>query len=92
MARAYRCDVPGCGNTRSRWQRLCTSCWGQLPHAIREAVTLNFRFGNKAEHRAACRRAGEHIAATREAATTRSRQAFENTARLLGEREERSHG
>ena len=28
------CDVPHCGNTRKRWQRLCDRCFRRLPGEI----------------------------------------------------------
>lgn len=83
--RRHVCDVPGCGRNRSRWQRICTSCWPQLPGDIRTAILQHFRLGNRTEHRAACKRAGEHIAAARERMAARSQQAFDNAERLLGE-------
>jgi hypothetical protein len=60
--RQHTCDVPGCGATRLRWQRLCDSCWRRLPGDIRTEVTEAFRQGRWSDHRASKRRAAEFIA------------------------------
>ncbi len=61
-ARRHRCDVPGCGRTRLRWQRLCEVCWKALPGDIRTGLTEAFRQGRYADHRKEVRRAREFFA------------------------------
>lgn len=89
MARQHICDVPGCDNARLRWQRLCTSCFSQLPGDIRTGISEHHRHHRRREHRAECKRAREHLdrTAARMAAhhPVSSQQAFDNTQRLLGE-------
>ncbi|MFA6125049.1 MAG: hypothetical protein WCS75_01385 [Sphingomonas sp.] len=36
--RVHRCDVPGCGTERTRWQRLCTRCFTRLPGEMRTGI------------------------------------------------------
>ncbi|WCM29219.1 hypothetical protein NDN01_10175 [Sphingomonas sp. QA11] len=37
-ARRHICDVPNCGATRQRWQRLCENCFARLPGEIRVGI------------------------------------------------------
>jgi len=60
--RRLPCDVPTCTHERYRWQRLCDSCFRQLPHRIRTAILDHWRFGNRKLHRQACRDAARYFA------------------------------
>lgn len=87
MARAYCCDVPGCGGNRKRWQRLCEPCFAALPAAIRNAITRCWRYNFRAEHRIACKRAAEFIKARADQQQHAARDAYVHSQRMLGERE-----
>jgi len=83
------CDIPGCGHTRRRTQRLCGRCFGRLPGAIRVAIKEAHHQRRWPDWRAACRRAGELLnlpAAPAAAPSTSPPRAYELHARLLGER------
>ena len=98
MSRNHICDVPGCGRTRHRWQRICEHCWFTLPGALRTDIIDCHRQGRRGDWRKACRRAAEHL----EAIAARrcgpgstdihppprltAEQAFELNQRMLGER------
>ena len=91
--RRHICDVPGCGNTRQRWQRLCGSCFAALPHNIRTGLIDAYKQGRKKDWRAWCRAAGAEInpAASPAPAPPRARhisaqRAQELQQRMLGER------
>lgn len=94
MKRRPVCDVPGCGNHRRRWQRLCENCWRALPGDIRTGILDAHNQHRRADHRRECRRAADHLAAlkTHEPASLPPRsslsaeQAFTLIQRQLGER------
>jgi len=90
MARAHLCDVPGCGRSRKRWQRLCERCFAALPGDIRTGIAASWRAGRKADWRAERRRAGHHLADVLAAPARRPsispERAYELQQRLLGER------
>lgn len=91
MARAHLCDVPGCGRSRKRWQRLCERCFAALPGDIRTGIAAAFRAGRKADWRSERRRAGAHLAdmltaPPRRRAPVTPERAYELQQRLLGER------
>jgi predicted amidophosphoribosyltransferase len=82
VSRPNRCDV--CTHPRRRWQRLCEVCWNNLPGDIRTAITESHRQGKRLDHRAAVKRAADHLA-ERVARHMRHHQA--RTAAMLGERD-----
>jgi hypothetical protein len=93
--KALVCDVPACGGTRRRWQRICENCWRDLPGDIRTGILDAHRQHRRADHRRECRRAADHLAKLRSGVaqdvfTPPSRltaeQAFQLTQRQLGER------
>lgn len=93
MKRPPVCDVPGCGNHRRRWQRICEICWRTLPGDIRTGILEAHRQHRRADHRRECRRAADHIAdqRARPAASAQqpglsAEQAFSLIQRQLGER------
>lgn len=89
MARAHLCDVPNCGRSRKRWQRLCERCFAALPGDIRTGLAEAYQTGRKADWRAERRRAVAHLAATERAPrapTVTPKRAYELQQRLLGER------
>ncbi|GGZ02471.1 hypothetical protein ACFSTD_09640 [Novosphingobium colocasiae] len=89
MPRAHLCDVPGCGRSRKRWQRLCDPCFKALPGDIRTALADAFKAGRGPEWRRQRRRARQHLddlhagSATHRA--TSPEAAYAAQARLLGE-------
>lgn len=86
MARAHLCDVPGCGRSRKRWQRLCDRCFAALPGDLRTAIAEAHYAQDKPRWRAARRAAASALASVEQRrATVTPQQAFENTRRLLGE-------
>ena len=90
MARAHLCDVPGCGRSRKRWQRLCERCFATLPGDIRTGIASAWRARRKADWRAERRRAAAHLAdvlaAPRRRPVVSPQRAYELHQRLLGER------
>jgi hypothetical protein len=95
MKRPPLCDVPGCANPRRRWQRLCECCWRALPGDIRSAILDAHHQRRRADHRRACRRAADHLAARPASPAPiaifppprlSSEQAYDLTQRQLGER------
>lgn len=91
MAKPHRCDVPGCTNTRRRWQRLCERCFGALPGDIRTGIIGAHQAGRKPEWRQQCKRAAQHLSHLLNGAAPAPRvspqQAFADQQRLLGERD-----
>jgi hypothetical protein len=96
MAGSPRCDVPSCGATRQRWQRLCGRCWSKLPGELRVGIEEAHHQHRHRDWQALRRRAaaflnlptnrpGELLARGGLGRTTPQR-AFELAARLLGER------
>lgn len=98
MPRAHLCDVPGCGRSRKRWQRLCDRCFPLLPGDIRTGLATAHRAQDKPRQRALRRQAGQFMAPLMIAAglrfaarvnhgrkPTSPQQAFTNAQRLLGE-------
>lgn len=88
MARAHLCDVPGCGRSRKRWQRLCERCFAALPGDIRTAIKNHHQAGRKADWRRERKRAAQHIAPILNPTTkpgVSPQQAYAAQARLLGE-------
>ena len=90
MPRKHICDVPGCDHTRARWQRLCNRCFKALPGDIRDAITRCWKLNYKPEHRAACKRAGEHMRLDQGEVPAPGhitpQDAYERQQRLLGEK------
>jgi hypothetical protein len=91
MAKAHLCDVPGCGRSRKRWQRLCERCFAALPGDIRTAIREHHQAGRKADWRRERKRAAEHLARLLTAHPEPARRvsperAYELQERLLGER------
>ncbi len=87
-ARKHICDVPGCTNTRERWQRTCTACWHILPSHLRDGIKHAFRQRRYADHRQFCKSARAFLDARAEARAQRTRAASELAARLTGEHPE----
>ena len=90
MARAHLCDVPGCGRSRKRWQRLCEPCFAALPGDIRTAIIDAHNTGRKADWRRERKRAADHLSNHVPAHPAHSRRvsperAYELQQRLLGE-------
>ena len=94
MAKPHRCDVPGCTNTRRRWQRICETCFANLPGDIRTGIIDAHRQNRRTDWRRECKRAGNHLAELRQRLGTHpqfpprltAEQAFDLTQRQLGER------
>ena len=89
MARTFKCDVPGCGNKRLRWQRLCDTCFAALPGDIRTGIKEHFQARRFPQHRHECRRAKEYLAQRAERHAHHHptpEETFASTERLLGER------
>ncbi len=90
--RKHICDVPGCCNTRQRWQRICEICYGKLPREVRNNLIRAYAEKRMADWRSWKRKAGEIIAARRAAPTPSTRwtpqRAFDLQARMLGERKD----
>ncbi|MCP3730402.1 hypothetical protein M9978_08170 [Sphingomonas sp. MG17] len=86
--RRHLCDTPGCGMDRKRWQRLCQRCFAALPPYIRVPLILAHKERRTKDWRVWKRKAGEALAANiaQRGPSIDSRTAYENTARLLGER------
>lgn len=99
MSKPHRCDVPGCGNSRRRWMRICETCFSALPRDIRSGIIDNYRIGKRTEWKRFCRLAAAQLnrppamltvsppcqSWSRPAPTPE--QAFERNQRLLGERD-----
>lgn len=88
MTRNHICDVPGCSNTRHRWQRLCSQCFAALPHPIRVGIKNTFKAHASAEHRQYCKSARAFLDERDRAREAASQRAYHNTARLLGEHDD----
>lgn len=95
MTRACLCDVPGCGRTRKRWQRLCDRCFAKLPGEIRTGIKEAKHERRNKDWQALRRRAAAFLNLDRnpaqDAIDQRLRrippdQAFDLQARMLGER------
>jgi hypothetical protein len=88
--RKHICDVPGCTRPRQRWQRICDTCYGQLPREVRNNLIRAHAERRTADWRSWKRKAGEIIdarAAEQPPATRWNPQrAFDLQARMLGER------
>ncbi len=83
MARRHPCDT--CGKDRKRWQRLCGSCYGALPHPVRTALIEAWRLNERAAWRGWVRQA-KAILAGATAPTRDPRAVYEQTAARMGER------
>jgi hypothetical protein len=92
--RQHVCDVPGCGRTRQRWQRICDHCYPALPRDVRNSLIRAHAERRTADWRAWKRKAGEVFAARRrdrpgQPTNISPQSAFEMQARMLGERTDR---
>lgn len=86
-ARRHLCDVPGCGHTRARWQRLCQRCFTALPGDIRTGIIQAHKEGRKPDWRRWKRKAGDLLAGRTPALPAIDpATVYERTARMLGER------
>jgi hypothetical protein len=90
--RRHRCDVPGCGRDRDRWQRLCIRCFRALPAQIRTGIIQSFKRHDMPAHRAWQRDAAAHMAPQLSPAGAApgvdSATAYANAARLTGDRDD----
>lgn len=55
------CDVPHCGHTRLRWQRLCDRCFRRLPGEIRIGIAEAKRDRRTSDWQKLRRRAAEFL-------------------------------
>ncbi|GGO94927.1 hypothetical protein [Stakelama pacifica] len=81
-----RCVVPGCTHDRPKGHRLCRRCYAALPAEIRGGI-LNAWFARPRRmiaYRQWVRAAGTFMKARRQ---SRAPATYQNTARLLGERD-----
>ncbi|CAN5865857.1 hypothetical protein BH11PSE6_BH11PSE6_12240 [soil metagenome] len=60
-ARRHICDVPNCGATRLRWQRLCSSCFSRLPGEIRVGIAEAHHQKRNTDWRRLRKRAAEFL-------------------------------
>ena len=96
MSKTHVCDVPGCGGTRRKWQRLCDRCFAALPGDIRSGILDAHRQRKRPEHRRQCKRAAAHLGLNRPAEAVPAPAAIANRVspersyelqqRMLGER------
>lgn len=86
------CDVPGCGGSRLRRQRLCNRCFARLPGELRVGIIEAKRQRRLADWNALRKRAAAFFNLDREAPppspSISPQRAYEMQARLLGERPE----
>lgn len=91
-----RCDVPHCTNARKAAHRLCSRCFDRLPPAIRLGLTAAKRERRESDWRALCREAGNFLRLPEPGAVevdvrriggVSGEQAYQMTARILGERD-----
>lgn len=96
MARRHICDVPGCGQPRRRWQRICERCFASLPGDIRTGLIDAFRTNRKPDWRQLKKRAGAYMnfdatgqanpaPARRHHRSTSPQEAYARTSQMLGE-------
>ncbi|WIA56515.1 hypothetical protein N6H05_01435 [Sphingobium sp. WTD-1] len=99
----HRCDVTGCSQSRSRWQRVCTRCFTVLPRQPVLALIAAYRLGDRPTWRALQKKTGRllenHLACKTRLLSQRAgrldrtmphvsaQQAFRNHQRLLGEQD-----
>lgn len=57
----YKCDVPNCTGTRSRFHRLCARCFTRLPNHIKVPLTAAKRERREADWRKLRREAGDFM-------------------------------
>jgi hypothetical protein len=89
MTRRHTCDVPGCGKSRERWQRICGGCFRQLPGDVRHQIIDGHRCKDHKRHRAGIKAAAQHLAASAgQPARPSPTQAYQAQQRLLGERDD----
>lgn len=92
MSRQHICDVPGCGQTRLRKQRICDRCFRRLPGEIRLGIKEAHHQRRWADHTALKRRAAAFLnlpgsrPTTPATPTVSPQRAYELQARMLGER------
>ncbi len=93
MRQRLTCDVPHCGHTRLRWQRLCDRCFRRLPGEIRVGIAEAKRERRTSDWQKLRRRAAEFlnlnpVAQAFEGALGRISpdRVFELHQRMMGER------
>lgn len=60
--RRHRCDIPGCGRDRWRWQRICNDCFGRLSPHIRSPLLQSWTGKPTRQYREWLRRAADYLA------------------------------
>lgn len=99
----HNCDVAGCAQSRSRWQRVCARCFTVLPRGAVADLIMAYRRGDRPAWRAMQKQTGRllenHLACKTRLLSQRAgrldrtmphvtaQQAFRNHQRLLGEQD-----
>lgn len=87
MSRRRPCD--GCGADRKRWQRLCDTCYAQLPGNVRTGLVTAHRQKRMADWRRWVAQAKQLLRASTAGhpGTISPSAAYERNMALLGERD-----